>query len=597
MGAPPVVRGLALALAVVATDPASAAGLDVVEALRASGYAEPTERAEAQRALEARLAPVLAAVPTGADDLRGRALLQGLHGALLRTYQADATTLRDILDRGAYNCVAASVLYGLAAARLGLQLDAELLPTHARVRVHVGERALRVETTSPHGFDPSAQDVARIQAEVAGRERAGDVSLVDAAGLVVPSEALLGIVWVNRGSLAFHAGRLDEAERAFAEAEATLPEPRVRALLREQRANVLVRLASAALAAPGPERAAPATRAIVRRTLEALAAAAAVEAMPRALVATVATNTRAVIERAALGADDDAWLVELAASPALARIDPAQAALARSFVATERVARADRAGALDEAWALSEAALAASTSPSERGPVDAARARVVRRALQAAADRADVDEHRRWLARADAARVPIGARTASILGARLLARGELEPAIVALELACDRAAIAACARDGAAARPALEGEALEARHAADVVHNLVAALERRAVPRIEVGACADAAPTLARIARLSPGHAFVVDAGARCALEQARRAQAAGELDQMTQAMLDAYALRPKTPGLAANAARALRDAVARAGARGDCEAVRAWITRAESLPPSERPKPPARCR
>jgi tetratricopeptide (TPR) repeat protein len=598
MGVPPAVRGLVRVCAVVAAlTPRSALGVEVAEVLRASGYADAAEHAEAARTLEAQLAAAVAAVPAGADDQRGRALLQTLHGGLLRTYEADATTLRDVLDRGAYNCVAASVVYALAAARLGLEVDAELLPTHARVRVRVGGRTVRVETTSPHGFDPSARDGARIQAQVAGRERAGDMSLVDAAGLVVPTQALLGIIWVNRGVFAAHAGRFDEAERAFAEAEAALPEPRVRALLREQRANVLVRLSTAALAADAEARASPTTRALVRRTLDALGAAAALEALPSNLLAAVGINTRAIVERAASDAADDAWLVELARTPALDRIEPAQAGLARSFVAAERVARAARAGSLDEAWALAEAALAAATGRAEQARVERARARVALRALQQAADRADVEEHRRWLTRVDAARLPGGAHAASGLGARLLALGAIEPAIRALEEACDRAAIPACARDGAAARPAIEGDALEPRQAADVVHNLVAALERRAIPRVEVGACADVAPTLARIERLSPGHTFVVDAGARCALEQARRAQAAGALDEMTQAMLDAYRLRPRTVGLAANAARAAREAVARAGARGDCEAARAWLARAEVLVSVDRPKLPARCR
>lgn len=68
-------------------------------------------------------------------------------------YDWDQSRLAGIFETGAYNCISASLLYGVLASALDLKTVGSLLPSHAFIELDAGGRMIAVETTSPHGFD------------------------------------------------------------------------------------------------------------------------------------------------------------------------------------------------------------------------------------------------------------------------------------------------------------------------------------------------------------------------------------------------------------------------------------------------------------
>ena len=112
-------------------------------------------------AAAARIAAKAAAVTVpeaGPEILLAEAALKTLHeGGPLRGYRAEATTLFDILDRGAFNCVSSALLYLLLCRELGLACDGIQTSDHAFCVVRAGGRDIDVETTNPEGFDPGTK--------------------------------------------------------------------------------------------------------------------------------------------------------------------------------------------------------------------------------------------------------------------------------------------------------------------------------------------------------------------------------------------------------------------------------------------------------
>lgn len=76
-----------------------------------------------------------------------------LHTTWLKDYQLHATTLFDIMERRAFNCVSATVLYNLICDELGLSTEAFETPTHVyTIFSNVGQRVM-VENTTSMGFN------------------------------------------------------------------------------------------------------------------------------------------------------------------------------------------------------------------------------------------------------------------------------------------------------------------------------------------------------------------------------------------------------------------------------------------------------------
>jgi hypothetical protein len=94
----------------------------------------------------------------GGEASLAEAALVTLHdrGALGR-YSSEATTMVDILDRHAFNCVSSALLYLLVLRELGLPCLGVQTSDHAFCLVRVEGRDIDVETTNRYGFDPGTK--------------------------------------------------------------------------------------------------------------------------------------------------------------------------------------------------------------------------------------------------------------------------------------------------------------------------------------------------------------------------------------------------------------------------------------------------------
>ncbi|MHC1692603.1 MAG: hypothetical protein AB9828_06235 [Sphaerochaetaceae bacterium] len=89
---------------------------------------------------------------------RAEAALVALHSlGILKTYDPQATTLKDILDTGRYNCVSSAVLYLLVLKHLGIQSMGVTTADHVFCLVPINQRKIDVETTNRYGFDPGTK--------------------------------------------------------------------------------------------------------------------------------------------------------------------------------------------------------------------------------------------------------------------------------------------------------------------------------------------------------------------------------------------------------------------------------------------------------
>ncbi|MDZ7263765.1 MAG: hypothetical protein ONB16_04220 [candidate division KSB1 bacterium] len=76
-----------------------------------------------------------------------------LHTTWLIHYQREATTLFDIMERKAFNCVSATVLYNLLGDEVGLKTEAFETPTHVySIFTNIAEQVM-VENTNSMGFN------------------------------------------------------------------------------------------------------------------------------------------------------------------------------------------------------------------------------------------------------------------------------------------------------------------------------------------------------------------------------------------------------------------------------------------------------------
>jgi tetratricopeptide (TPR) repeat protein len=92
---------------------------------------------------------------------RGKALLFWLHDNVLKRYVTTATTAEDMLERGEYNCLSASILYTLLAGELGLDVAGVLVKEHAFCLLRDPRGDKDVETTVRYGFDPGQVEIER----------------------------------------------------------------------------------------------------------------------------------------------------------------------------------------------------------------------------------------------------------------------------------------------------------------------------------------------------------------------------------------------------------------------------------------------------
>src|SRR5881409_3938597 len=124
------------------------------EALRASGVADVEKRQSYETAFQTLLDDLARQLGTARSPYRrARRLHLTLHQHLFRRYESTADGLDAVLDRGEYNCLSASLLYGLLARAFGLEVQVVEIPRHVYVRLFIDQRRIEVESTSRTGFD------------------------------------------------------------------------------------------------------------------------------------------------------------------------------------------------------------------------------------------------------------------------------------------------------------------------------------------------------------------------------------------------------------------------------------------------------------
>jgi hypothetical protein len=172
-------------------------------AVAATGSVDPIDVTLVQLAIEHELDRIAGRLGDGPPTVhRAHRLHVLLQKRYLREYDEVADGLSDIVDRRAYNCLSATLLYGLAAQRLGFEAFVLERPSHLRLRLRTGERAIDIETTQRHGFDRQAAEAT----DRAGIEetRTGGVH---SEYRELPLEAAIGFGWLNRAWRELEGGR------------------------------------------------------------------------------------------------------------------------------------------------------------------------------------------------------------------------------------------------------------------------------------------------------------------------------------------------------------------------------------------------------
>lgn len=237
----------AVALAAAATVPVAARpkpeplpDLDVVrpvlvESLDAAGISDASARDAAIARFDVLAARLANKIGThGSAEHRARRLHTLLHRWTFRLYREDADALPEVLDRGDYNCVSASLLEGMLARSLGLDAWVAAGPRHVFLRIELPRgRSIDVETTAPDGFDArrGTRKAGRILLayklattdEIAARGAAAVVESYQGIRAPIPLEDAPAFVWHNSGKRALERGDAVTAARAFDEAATRHP--------------------------------------------------------------------------------------------------------------------------------------------------------------------------------------------------------------------------------------------------------------------------------------------------------------------------------------------------------------------------------------
>lgn len=541
-------------------------------ALAASGFESDTSRREARASFERLIGPVLEELARVQDDAeRGRALLQLLHskgGLLGGRYDARATTLEDVLVRRSFNCVSSAVVYNVAAERIGLEVSAELLPTHARTLLSANGRRIVVETTSPKGFDPDPNSAKEILRAVAGPQAGQDVrAIVSEGGAVTTTLVLIGAIYVNRASIAQEAGDLERAERLFGNGEAMAATAEMRQILRDQRAALMSQLAADDIISGDPERA--------RRAYRTLKEAVKLGPKESRIKRAVYQNLRAAAERviAAEASSGDEQRVLALAGDASVGLEPEERSGLRAFALSEVARLRLEANQFDAAVDTIDRALAEQLGAADarlRDTLEQNRVAALRLAAVTSAKAGDYAKARGYLDRV-AAR-PIPPDTKDVLDEDRLRIVHLAGTKRIDERKFDEAV--EIYRDGARRFPK-DGAAQ---------HNLVAVLERIAIPLAEAARCAEAEPHLQEIQMLDPKNGFPSKARARCLIERARERLAARDYSEAVSLLRAAKAERPGDRDVEKNLAVALVRWAGDLSGTGQCQKAKRLVEEVASF-------------
>jgi tetratricopeptide (TPR) repeat protein len=521
---------------------------DVTDAaLIASGFESRSELRTARSRFEIIVGPIVEQLKNVSDAReRGRLLLATLHqkGGLFGEYDARATTLGDVLDRRRYNCVSSAVVFNLLAARLDVEASAQLLPTHARTLLDVrGKKPIIVETTSPDGFDPDPKLQAMILAQVGGTLTDGGRALVPDRGSVVSTLVLIGTIYVNRASIVQESGDLEGAERLFARGEAFAGTPNMRRVLRDQRAALLSQLGADDVISEDATR--------LPRAYRSLKSAVALDPEEPTIRAAVFQNLRAAAERliheTAQKGDEDA-LLKLASEAASTGMEPVERSGLRAFALSEiarlRIEKQNFDGAV-EAIELALKEQLSSHDASLKKALEQNRISALRLAALTAAKKGDYARSVQLIERIRA--VPgltreqrsetdhDRLRVIHLVGSKRIDDSDFKGAVEVY-------------REGVRLYPSDSTSR----------HNLIAVLERLALPLVSRGMCSEADEYLEEIKVVDPSSTFPSTGRVRCLMERAKERLEASDFAEAVSLMRAARETNPSEPAVLSNLAVAL---------------------------------------
>jgi hypothetical protein len=125
------------------------------QALLAGGARDEADLERMRALFHGRVDPIASSLQDASPKEAADHLLRRLHGTILRRYVASAWTVRDVLERGDFNCLSATTLFLLAAVQAGLgpNVSGERYRDHVRPLVFAEGRFHFVEATTADGFD------------------------------------------------------------------------------------------------------------------------------------------------------------------------------------------------------------------------------------------------------------------------------------------------------------------------------------------------------------------------------------------------------------------------------------------------------------
>lgn len=131
----------------------SVAGL-IERSVRASGVEDRAEIARDVCAFQTRLLELERRVGHPRSIYRrGRRLHDALHDHVFLRYNPQADGIGAILDHGEFNCVSATIFWGIAARAFGLDVKILESPRHIFLRLPIEYRDVDIECTARDGYD------------------------------------------------------------------------------------------------------------------------------------------------------------------------------------------------------------------------------------------------------------------------------------------------------------------------------------------------------------------------------------------------------------------------------------------------------------
>jgi len=207
----------------------------VAQALTAAGIDDPFDRADERRKVYRAIDEAVSAMGDGRPTYRRAARLHRvLHRDHFRQYREDADGLHDVVANGDFNCLSATLFYGLVARELGYDVVVLEFPGHLLLGLEIDGRRIEVETTTPRGFDrprdgddrsPDGANVFRGIPGFGHPDASDDSADPDASTYwEVSLEQALGFAWLNAAWRSLEAGECMKAAKGVVAASRLLPD-------------------------------------------------------------------------------------------------------------------------------------------------------------------------------------------------------------------------------------------------------------------------------------------------------------------------------------------------------------------------------------